>query len=142
MSEITSFSVTGLIEKENFITTVTAGDHQLFLDEPASLGGQNKGVTPYEMLASSLAGCTLITLKMYLNRKSIDLGTIKVHIQLEPKKMGTDLVVHIHRTITIGQAIEQELWDRLLYIADVCPISKVLKSGNNIIETELKLETA
>lgn len=138
MAENTIVSVDGRIGIENFITEIHTIDHNIFLDEPTSIGGQNKGMKPSEALAASLAGCTLITLKMYLNHKGIDLGEMKIHIEMEQIKKGTDLVVEMLRTITINKKIDQELEQKLIYISDVCPISKILKSSNNIIRTEIK----
>lgn len=55
--------------EENYQTLLTAGQHQIVADEPIDNGGKDTGFTPKELLASSLASCTAITLKMYADRK-------------------------------------------------------------------------
>jgi putative redox protein len=57
--------ITASIADVKYITTITAVDgKEIIGDEPESLGGQNKGFNPYELLASSLGMCTAATLKM------------------------------------------------------------------------------
>ncbi|MDH3777215.1 MAG: alpha/beta fold hydrolase, partial [Gammaproteobacteria bacterium] len=56
-----------------FATEVRAGKHAFLADEPVSVGGTDKGPTPYDLLAAALATCTTMTLRMYAAHKKLDL---------------------------------------------------------------------
>lgn len=55
---------------DSFTTKITSTNHHMIADEPLDLGGNDKGMNPQEILESSLASCTTITLRMYLKRKN------------------------------------------------------------------------
>lgn len=130
--------VTSSISDENYITTMTAADgKELVGDEPESLGGQNKGFNPYELLVSSLGMCTAATLKMYADRKEIDLGKIEVHVELAHNT--TDKTAAFKKTIAFGnKQIDGKLMKRLLAIAEACPVNKLL-SNEILIKSSLKI---
>src|SRR5690625_3163221 len=67
--------------KENYRTVMTAGNHELIADEPESLGGGEKGPDPYDYLLMSLGSCTVITLKMYADRKKWPVEDIYVELR-------------------------------------------------------------
>ena len=69
------------IDTRLYRTEITsASGNVLISDEPQSLGGKNLGLNPTELLASSLASCTLITLRMYINRKQCNVEEINIKI--------------------------------------------------------------
>ena len=75
--------VTSHIGKERYKIEVTSpSGNTLISDEPVSDGGQNKGVSPTELLAASLAACTSVTLRMYADRKGWDLTEMTIDIDL------------------------------------------------------------
>ena len=132
--------VSAEIGQENYLTNVYSDTHHLFADEPLELGGKNVGMSPYDLLCSSLASCTLITLKMYCDRKEWDFGPMKITLELSPKKVGKDLVVTINRNIILTTRVDIDTSSRLIQIANSCPISKILKAGNHIINTAVIYE--
>jgi len=130
--------ISASIADVNYITTITTLDgKEIIGDEPESLGGQNKGFNPYELLASSLGMCTAATLKMYADRKELNLGQIQVDVEL----------IHntADKTATFKKSISFENKDiadkdlkRLMAIAEACPVNKLL-SNEILIETDLKI---
>ena len=64
----------------NYVVALKTGRHVLTGDEPASRGGQDAGPAPYDLLASSLAACTAITLRMYAERKQWPLESAQVEV--------------------------------------------------------------
>src|SRR5690606_5699675 len=54
---------------KGFTTEVKTPSHHLIADEPVSVGGDNLGPTPYDLLMASLGTCTAMTLRMYADRK-------------------------------------------------------------------------
>lgn len=114
-------------------TTVTSGTHHIIIDEPKRNGGADTGMDPQALLLASLASCTTITLRMYIDRKQWPIHEISVSAEL----FSIGLTKNIRCIISYqGElSVEQEL--RLLQIANACPIHNIL-SKSMVIETVLK----
>jgi putative redox protein len=108
------------------------GTHRWIADEPASLGGGNLGPEPVSLLLSSLGACTNITLRMYAKRKGWPLESLRVELSMKSTADGTV----IDRRITLDGALDQEQRERLLQIANACPVHKIL-SGSIRIDSAL-----
>lgn len=109
--------------------------HEWLADEPLDEGGGNTGTTPKHLLLSSLGSCTAITLQMYAARKQWPLDSVEVELQLNPDgnpETGTDIV----RKISLRGDLSAEQRERLLQIANVCPVHKIL-SGEIRIASSL-----
>ena len=118
---------------------IIVGPHKLGSDEPAPVG-TDTGPTPYDLLISALGACTATTLTMYASRKEWPLESInvvlrhaKIHAEdcaeCETKEGKVD---RIERAIELGGPLSQEQRDRLLEIANKCPMHRTLKSEINI----------
>lgn len=124
--------VTGVILQENYRTEIRTKKHQLIADEPVDLGGADTGMTPTELLAAALIACTNITLRMYANRKEWPVEKITTTVELKEQEQGNTFI----RNISIIGALETKQLDRLLVIANKCPVHKVLEQSSTI-ETSL-----
>lgn len=126
--------ITGDLIKGRQEVTVNWRAGQLVLDEPSFNGGKDIGPDPFTTVLSGLIGCTLTTLRMYINRKGWDITDIHCSINLlqqtEPFK------TLIFRTISFGQPVTPEQKERLLWIARNCPVAKLLQ-GDIVIDTHL-----
>lgn len=114
--------------KDNYVVEITDGRHQLLSDVSAKLGGTDVASNPHEILESALAACTIITVQMYANRKSLNLQSTNVKVSVD--KEGDES--HITREISFVGDLTSEQRQRLLEIADKCPIHKLLTSHVSI----------
>lgn len=122
---------------EGFTTEVKAGSHRFLADEPKSVGGKNLGPTPYDLLVASLGTCTSMTLRMYADRKKWPLEKVNVHLQHNKvhEKDCEDCennpaakIDLIEKEIELHGDLTQEQKERLLEIADRCPVHRTLHS--------------
>jgi uncharacterized OsmC-like protein len=129
----------------SYVTEIKAGGHGLIADEPLSAGGTDQGPNPYDLLISGLGSCTSMTLRMYADRKGWDLQEVRVHLQHD-KIHSIDCnncentsgkIDQIERKIELIGNLSSEEKQRLLEIADRCPVHKTLNSKVKI-KTSLK----
>lgn len=129
------------LEGEGYTSEIKSGTHNLLADEPESVGGNDFGPSPYDLLSASLGACTAMTLKMYAERKKWDLQEVKVH--LDHGKVHVDGVSEkgkidlFQRSIEIEGNLDETQRKRLLEIADRCPVHRTLHNGVKV-ETTLK----
>lgn len=123
--------ITAHIGSAFYKTEIKSSTNTIISDEPKSDGGMDLGFSPYELLASSLAACTCITLRMYANRKGWELQDIKVEVNIveEAEEKKTTIV----RSIELFGCLDTEQKKRLLNIANKCPVHKIL---TNTIEVK------
>lgn len=127
--------LTGSIGTTKYLCTLNWRNGQIIMDEPAQLEGQDLGPDPYTMLLASLAGCTLSTLRMYIDRKGWDIPEIHIATNLYREEEGPAPETMITRTITFSKEVDEATRQRLLIIAEKCPISKILKNNITISTT-------
>ncbi|SAK42865.1 OsmC family protein [Caballeronia temeraria] len=125
-------SVTASIGNIDYQVRLGDGTHSWIADEPASIGGGDAGPEPASLLLASLGACTSITLKMYAKRKEWPLEGVHVELSMKSTADGTN----IDRRIALAGALSDEQRERLLQIANACPMHKVL-SGAIHIESRL-----
>ena len=111
---------------------LTTGDLHFLSDAYVSNGGGETGPTPHEYLGAALAACTSMTLKMYAGRKAMNLENAIVTVDIE----RADDVEKFSRDIQLVGNLNEEEKQRLLEIADKCPIHKAL-AGTIQIKTRL-----
>ncbi|MFK8032010.1 MAG: alpha/beta fold hydrolase [Gammaproteobacteria bacterium] len=128
---------------DGFKSYVNAGGHPMLADEPASFGGTNTGPAPFDLLSASLATCTTMTLKMYAGRKKwpLESSTCEVTHHKESVEGGAEKTPPIdvfERTLTLEGDLTQAQKERMLEIANRCPVHRTL---HNTIEVRTKLAT-
>ena len=127
-------NIEGEIGTQKYLCTIFWRNGKLIMDEPESIGGNDLGPDPFSTFLASLAGCTLSTLRMYIDRKGWDIPEIKISLNLA-QETEIELETTISRTISFSTNISDEQKERLLIIAEKCPISKILKNKITINTT-------
>ncbi|MDB4274090.1 bifunctional alpha/beta hydrolase/OsmC family protein [Algibacter sp.] len=130
--------------EDNFTTSIQTKKHNFIADEPASIGGDDFGPSPYDYLSAGLAACTVMTLKIYAQLKKWDLQEVFVYIshakkhsdelELDMEKSG--YLDHMSKKLKFVGNLDEKQKIRLKEIASKCPVHKTLQS-EVIIETEL-----
>jgi putative redox protein len=100
---------------------------KLIADEPITAGGKDEGPDPYTLLLASVVSCTLITMRMYIDRKGWDIPSISVQANLFQNNKDNKQITFIDRDIKFLSPVSAEQRDRLTEIAKSCPISKILQ---------------
>jgi putative redox protein len=120
------------------------GRHALTADEPVAAGGKDGGPNPYELLLMSLGACTSMTLRLYANRKQWSLERVIVRLHhakvyaedcADCERSGAK-IDRIERAIELVGALDQTQRERLLQIAEMCPVHRTL-TGKIDIRTTL-----
>lgn len=120
------------LKSDNYTTVLTTPDGKQWLaDESVEKGGRDAGPSPQELLASALASCTSITLKMYLNHKAWLHGAIRVNVDFLTGAPSS----FITRIFIEGEFTDEQK-NRLIHVAKACPVHKALQ-GDIHLTTEL-----
>jgi len=115
---------------------VASGPHQFLADEPKQAGGNDAGPDPYELLLAALGACTNMTLRLYADRKGWPLSEVRTllkHSKNYAKDCAecdrkTSMLDRIERRITLIGELSAEQRQKLLAIADRCPVHRTLTS--------------
>lgn len=130
--------------KNGFTTQIYTDKHTIIADEPISFGGDDLGASPYELLNASIAACTVMTLKLYAERKKWDLQEVFVYMSYSKKhadelKEETDLMGQIdviEKKLRFIGDLDEKQKERLKQIASKCPVHKTV-SKEVVFETSL-----
>jgi len=134
-------AVASLDTQDGFTTQMTVGNHTMMADEPISFGGNDFGPSPYELVSAGLSACTAMTVQMYVKRKGWDLQNIEVHTShtkvakqiIENGEQKEIKIDTFNREIKLKGSLDEKQIQRMLQIADKCPVHKTLHSDIQVI---------
>lgn len=114
---------------------IAAGHHRLVADEPRPIG-DDAGPSPYDLLLAGLGACTSMTVRMYASRKGWPLERVRVtlrHSRIHAKdcadcETSTGFIDHIDRDVELRGDLDDSQRQRLLHIAERCPVHQTLTS--------------
>ena len=121
---------------DGFAQEVVAGEHRFASDEPDTVGGTGTGPTPYDLLLAALGSCTSMTVAMYARRKGWPLKSVTVRLRhsrvhaadCAACEASDALLTVIDRELEFAGHLDQEQRERLLAIANRCPVHMTLTS--------------
>lgn len=128
------------IDEEPFITHISANDFRFIADEPKELGGENRGPSPYDLLSAGLAACTAMTMQLYAKHKDFPLEGARVEVDYDQEHLsdvkdcinGESKKGIFHRKISLQGPLDEKQKERILKIADKCPVHRTLEKGSSI----------
>lgn len=118
--------------QDGFITQISNGNNSLLADEPKSAGGEDLGLSPYELVQAGLGACTNMTLKLYAERKQWPLKEVYTHLSFSRQTIDEKKVDLITKKIELEGDLTDEQKQRLVEIAAKCPVNKTLMAGIHI----------
>jgi len=127
--------------QSKFQAVVKAGEHRLIADEPTSVpGGTGTGPSPYEYLSIALGACSTMTMRMYADFKKLPMDRVTVNVEHEKRHADgaaeamekAPPIDHFTRTISIEGDLSPEQRERILKIADRCPVHRTLEGQAHI----------
>lgn len=143
--DLTDNRVVAETGESGMFTEIVANGHPLVSDEPEKAGGTDLGPSPYELLAAALGACTSMTLRMYADKKEIPLE--KVVVRLKHNKVHAEdcrdcetregRIDRIEREIELFGELDDDQRQRMLEIADKCPVHRTLQS-EIVVDSRLK----
>ena len=122
--------VVQLRDHESYTCDAQAGKHTFVVDEPIPLGGDDLGAAPYQYLKAALGACTAMTVRMYAERKKW--AVENVIVTLSHSRDANKQSVFVRDIKLVGE-LNDEQRERLLEIADRCPVHKTLSHGATIL---------
>ncbi len=138
----TNHQVVASLDKEDgFTTAMKVGTHFMTADEPVSFGGNDFGPSPYELVSAGLSACTAMTVQMYAKRKNWPLENIEVHtsygkdhaVDCEDCEADSAKIDTFKREIKFIGDLDEKQKERMLQIADKCPVHRTLHSETQVI---------
>ena len=131
-----SRSVTVDDSEVRYSQTISAGRHVLRGDEPVDAGGGDTGPNPYELLLGALGSCASITVRMYADRKQWPLEGVHVELSYGAPHADdsaacdteTRMITGIEMEVSFVGDLSEQQRQRLLEIANKCPVHRTLTS--------------
>jgi putative redox protein len=126
-----------------FQQQISIGPHRLIADEPVSAGGADTGPGPYDLLLSALGACTAMTMRLYAERKALPMDRVSVmlsHSKIYAKDCAEcetkeGMLDQIARSISIEGSLDAGQRQKLMEIADKCPVHRTLTTAIRIVTT-------
>lgn len=119
-------------DQRPFGQIIQAGHHVAGSDEPERLGGHDTGMAPYDLLLAALGACTSMTIRMYADRKQWPLRNVRVALRHGRGAGEAGVIDRFERRITLDGDLTGEQRQRLLEIAEKCPVSQTLSRASRV----------
>ena len=124
------------LQTNNYTHSIKVRNHQVIVDEPTEQGGEDRGPTPEELLAASLASCTAVTMEMYAARHGWEIKDVEVDCNYLPAQRGAP--ARFNLTLRLPEDLPDEQRTKLCAVAAKCPVHRTL-DGEVMFEERIEL---
>ena len=107
-----------------------AGGSVFIVDEPVSAGGLGSGPNPYDLLATALAACTAMTVRLYAERKKFPVAHVRVAVSHHREGLGAKDMFDVK--VNLAGPLDDDQKSRIMAIAGRCPVHLTLAKGSDI----------
>ncbi|WNS77666.1 OsmC family protein [Bacillus sp. DTU_2020_1000418_1_SI_GHA_SEK_038] len=131
--------------KENVLVETESRGHKVIVDEPATLGGTDKGMNPVELLLSALGACQSIVARTYAKQFNIDLKKFWVELEgdidldgffnksdVRPGFLSILYTFHIET-----DAPEDKVEAFKAFVEDHCPVGDTIANPVNLVSSKM-----
>ncbi|MBK6628272.1 MAG: OsmC family protein [Flavobacteriales bacterium] len=126
MEEGRHLAIGARLDGAPYTTRLTMRGHALVADEPVEDGGRDEGPRPHELLCASLASCTLITVRMYADRKGWPLQSLSVEVRMDRTSANGAVATRLDMAVRLDGELDADQRARLMQIAARCPVHRTL----------------
>jgi len=112
-----------------FQVQVRTGEHRLLLDEPKAFGGLSSGPSPFDLVCAALASCSLMTMRLYADRKGWNADGFSVEVS--HRKGSPTARDTFERVLHLGEVTDEKR-QALVQIAEKCPVHLLLERGADV----------
>lgn len=117
-----------VMTEKNFTTSTAFGDLHI------SSEGEN-GFRPFQLLLSSLAGCSGEMMRTILQKKRISFSSIEINTKMESNTRGRVTDIHLHFVVT-GKQLDENAMEKVLKLTKRnCQMIQSVQAGINITES-------
>lgn len=130
-------NVIGSAEAKNkgeiYHTDLQTGPFHFVADEPVAYGGAGTGPAPVDYLCMALASCKAITVRMYAARKGWKLEEVAIAVNFVNADAANAKGNIFSCEIKLTGELDDAQRKRMLEIAQVCPIERLLGKENTVV---------
>ena len=106
----------------------------LFRSDMAAPDGHDEGPDPHDLYDAALGACKAMTVLWYAQRNAIPLEDIHVGVARDASEERKG-VYKLTTRISLGGDLTDEQHDKLIAVADKCPIHKLMTQVETQVET-------
>jgi len=109
-------------------------NHEIAVDVPAALGGEDAGPEPHDLYDASLAACKALTVLVYARRKGIPVEDIEVVVDRDDSEERKG-IYRLKAGLRLSGDLSEAQREELLRVAGKCPVHKLMTEVKTEIET-------
>jgi uncharacterized OsmC-like protein len=107
------------------------GRHNVLIDVPPSMGGNDRGPTPPEFFVASLGSCVAALVANYCNNAAIDITDLSVDVEFDKAEDPTRLT-NVKVLIHLPHADLNGREAAILRVAERCPVHETICSMDSV----------
>ncbi|MEO4046653.1 OsmC family protein [Pseudomonas sp. CAU 1711] len=115
---------------------IEIGEHRLYADAPAELGGADSAAEPHDLFDAALGACKALTLMLYARQRGLPLDGLEVRVARDDSQERQGLY-RLEVALQLHGALDEAQRQQLLRVADKCPVHKLMTGTEVQVQTRL-----